>query len=391
MIIEYLGKRLDAGFCVIEARFVWEDSDREPERICFAVPQAHARKVADRVDPFLVCALPPALWSGERRLATEHPTCGVLLENLRDFAYFQQLYFGDTRPALEIEALVAPDIAGGDRVAASLFSGGADSTFSLLKNHEIHRDGDPARVKVALWHARDPGFDVQATDVIDRLSRKAERHRDLTDAMGVDLILVFSNSHKLWLGRNDFFWAEKWHGAGFAAAGHALADGVDRLLIPSSELDLRKLRWGSNPLGDGYLASTRLRIHHDGARFSREDKLRYLASHPDAMRGLKVCFNTSADWLNCGRCEKCLRTRLALHCLGVPREMTPFPNEPIDPALFDQRGTHDENLLPFYRRVLTQLADDRDAGLKTAVQGFFERSVIMVERGEMLWPVYWEN
>jgi hypothetical protein len=58
-------------------------------------------------------------------------------------------------------------------------------------------------------------------------------------------------------------------------------------------------------------------ILHDGSRFSRLEKVRELASWPTAINSLRVCPGNAGDRPNCGRCEKCLRTRLELLAVGV--------------------------------------------------------------------------
>ena len=65
-------------------------------------------------------------------------------------------------------------------------------------------------------------------------------------------------------------------------------------------------------------------IHH-GA-IERRDKLRRIADEPDCLAMLRVC-NASPEY-NCGTCEKCLRTMLALQLMGkssptLPGTVTP--------------------------------------------------------------------
>jgi hypothetical protein len=119
---------------------------------------------------------------------------------------------------------------------------------------------------------------------------------------------------------------------------------------------------GSHPAVDGSFSSQRLAIIHDGARFSRVGKVRALAAWPTALAALRVCPEGPADRLNCGRCEKCLRTRLELLAVGVEAtdalgpSLTPLelwreaaPSPIVETALYHQelltalreRGHHD--------------------------------------------------
>jgi hypothetical protein len=78
--------------------------------------------------------------------------------------------------------------------------------------------------------------------------------------------------------------------------------------------------WGSHPLLDCNFSSHELRVRHDGLRLSRLEKTRLLAGWDVALHHMRVCNKSDAykaDQLNCGKCEKCLRTMLALICLGA--------------------------------------------------------------------------
>ena len=61
---------------------------------------------------------------------------------------------------------------------------------------------------------------------------------------------------------------------------------------------------------------------HDGARHARFQKVRELASWPTALAALRVCPGNPGNELNCGVCEKCLRTRLELLAAGVEETAT---------------------------------------------------------------------
>ena len=102
------------------------------------------------------------------------------------------------------------------------------------------------------------------------------------------------------------------------------------VLVGSSHSYLHLLPWGSHPLTDRLLSSRGFEVHHDMV-FTRVEKLKALSAWPEALEGLKVCwegqyrFDTSPD-LNCCVCDKCVRTMLAFRALGqeIPSS---FPGE----------------------------------------------------------------
>jgi hypothetical protein len=100
--------------------------------------------------------------------------------------------------------------------------------------------------------------------------------------------------------------------------------------------------WGSHPALDVNFSSQRLTIVHDGARFSRLDKVRELAAWPTALANLRVCTENPATGLNCGECEKCIRTRLELLAAGI--EATPALGDSAVPVELLERAITIDNL-----------------------------------------------
>lgn len=64
----------------------------------------------------------------------------------------------------------------------------------------------------------------------------------------------------------------------------------------------------------GALSTDHLRIYSEGGNLSRLEKTRKVVTYPPSYKYLNVCVSTEK---NCGRCEKCTRTLLALDVLGA--------------------------------------------------------------------------
>ena len=88
------------------------------------------------------------------------------------------------------------------------------------------------------------------------------------------------------------------------------------------------LPYGSHPLTDPRWSSHRLRIEHDTMRHSRLQKTAAVAQWDLGLKALRVCISRKSEDLNCGRCEKCLRTMLMLLCLGK-LAAAPFPKQDL--------------------------------------------------------------
>jgi hypothetical protein len=71
-----------------------------------------------------------------------------------------------------------------------------------------------------------------------------------------------------------------------------------------------------------------MRIVHDGAGYSRTEKVALLATNDAAAKVLKVCWEGKDASRNCGACEKCIRTQANFLAVGVPH--APCFDKPFD-------------------------------------------------------------
>jgi hypothetical protein len=79
---------------------------------------------------------------------------------------------------------------------------------------------------------------------------------------------------------------------------------------------------------------------------------------------LRVCWENNSPELNCGFCEKCVRTRLQLLAAGVNDGLDSFPNDrPLIPAL--QRIVVDPAEVGQWRQIVPLIADRK---LRRAVE-----------------------
>lgn len=133
-------------------------------------------------------------------------------------------------------------------------------------------------------------------------------------------------------------WSTLHHGAALAAVAHAALAGPAQVFVAST-FDVAHLTpWGSHPLLDPHFSSQRLSFVHEGTRFSRLAKVREIARAPHGLECLRVCPANAPGRLNCGECEKCIRTRLELLAAGVD-ESPAFGVNAMPPAVLADRLT----------------------------------------------------
>jgi hypothetical protein len=199
----------------------------------------------------------------------------------------------------------------------SAFSGGVDSTFTVLR-HTSHEPTSRGLSAVMLVH----GFDIDL-DNHGAMQDWIARARPLLDERRLPIHIVRTNSKALALqGWEDSF------GAQLAACLHALSARFRFGLIASTKAyGELAIPWGSSPVTDHLLSGSALEVVHDGAGFTRTEKIAAIAGDALAVSGLRVCWEGDrslprearrrGQGRNCGVCEKCIRTRLCFLAVGV--------------------------------------------------------------------------
>ncbi len=268
-------------------------------------------------DAFLAACFPLAAVHGEARLRIEGRSCPMLVEGLRTVHAWWSSWGGMPTSAPEIETMRsgARPGAGGERRGACFLSGGVDGLHMLMRNHRLYDPDDPAYIRKALFIH---GFDIgkRACNPEDGHYRMAlGRLRSLAVEAGIRIIPCRTNLRHL--PTLPGFWTHRQNGSALAAVGHAAIRGPAYLFIGSTYHLAELVPLGSHPAVDVQFSSQRISFVHEGARFSRVDKVRELAAWPIALAALRVCPANLGGAANCGTCEKCLETRLELLAAGI--------------------------------------------------------------------------
>ncbi len=257
-----------------------------------------------------------------RPLVLEPSVCPVWRKNVERGVGLLEAwgYAADAPATLErLQVRSAPttipgDLREGTTASAVCFSGGVDSFHALLQ----HREHLLALVYVH-------GFDIPLGDRA-RIALWAPHLRAVAAELGVKAIVLRTNlrEHRS-LRRLDWVML---HGAALAAVGHTLAGTVNELLVAASFSVHNMEPWGSHPELDPCWTSARMRLRHTGEALWRREKLEAIAHEPLVQQHLKVCWANLSSDLNCGRCEKCIRTQLTLALQGnLELYAACFPNE----------------------------------------------------------------
>jgi len=231
-------------------------------------------------------------------LGSVSPLLASNLETIRDI---YAAWIPGHRVPLNFE-LSSDEVASAKGVSL-FFSGGVDSFYSLIR----HRDEID---NLVLVH----GFDIPLENT-EAFALAETQAREVASLFSKRLIVVRTNLH-FEQPSVPGGWG-MYCGAALAAVAHALASNHCKVYIASSYPYADLHPWGSHPLLDPLWSTEAVQIVHDGGE-TRMDKLRVIIQCPEAISRLRVCWQNTGNY-NCGVCEKCVRTMLALRVLGVDR------------------------------------------------------------------------
>lgn len=211
---------------------------------------------------------------------------------------------------------VAPSSASEGR-AIQLFTGGVDSTFTAIR-HALHDLGD-ASFPVSdclMVHGLDVRHDNYAA-----FERLKIRVGPMLEYLGLDAKFVWTDIR---VNENDLW--EQSHATKLSSVLHQFSTDFQFGLIASSEPYSNPIvGWGSAPSTDYLLSTSEMDIVHDGAGYTRTEKVRRITEHPVLTAKLKVCWEGENQSVNCGKCEKCIRTQLNFLANGLENPAC-FPN-----------------------------------------------------------------
>jgi hypothetical protein len=203
------------------------------------------------------------------------------------------------------------------------FSGGVDANFTLLNNNHIRKGKGGYHIEAAVFVQ---GFDI-ATQNDDAFHALVDRYRPFLNERGVELHAVKTNSKELAI--QD--WSDS-HTAELAAILHQFDGQFSRALAGSAEpYDHLLFPLGSNPITDHLVSGDLMAFIHDGAGYSRTEKIEALSKHRAFLENLRVCWEGIDNTKNCGSCEKCIRTRLNFSAAGC--DAPPCFDKPFTPDL----------------------------------------------------------
>lgn len=330
MKITELRKEGDSGQRAV-ARVVWEDCDRPPIELYYETEPEFGSDLAASPEACLLAGALPAVRGGEQRVLVEGSLCPRLRDGILIALDRLSHWYGRPPASLEIEATdgFRPLCPRAPARAGLFLTGGVDSSHLLDTNRRRFPDEHPSRFRdgLAVFGLVAPGQE-RTLRALDHAGRTRRALAGPADEAGVKVVPVYTNL--LQLAPDIRFLGGEFLSAALASTAHAFARRISSVSIAAG-WNIELLRpCGSHPLLDPGYSSSALSVRHEEVRIGRLQKLSNLMGWQTAVRGLIVCGNhPAAPDLNCGRCEKCLRTMTEILSLEGSLGGAPFPVQDV--------------------------------------------------------------
>ena len=359
MRVERIRKEETRGRCRLTADVSWEDRDCASRLALIETTSEFAHDMEPSADAFLLAFAPIAQWQGESRIYVEGSVCCRLRDGLAAATQLFSTWNSQCGP-LRIEpsrGFKATTPRTGRRTGAFL-SGGIDALSLLRRNRLNYPIDHPGSISDCVMLDGVNPYDHDDTQ------QRPERHaafqsylvqvRELAGQERFTLVPLYTNIRTFYPHPS---WGKIGFGAGIASTALCLGSRIDRVELASAGLGVRHHPEGSHPSLDHHYSTEAVHVHHADVAISRLEKLRIVADWPEGLAVLRPCFGSVLrdDGLNCGECEKCIRTMVGLLALGKLGQAGTFAADDVTAAMLEPVWIDGENTLPFYTECIEPL------------------------------------
>jgi hypothetical protein len=364
MRIEDLRSKTSGDRARVAATVVWEDCDRDPQEVFYETSREFAADLSCDPHAFLVGAVLPAIACGEKRLAIDAAICPELRTGVPTAISWLRKW-GLVERSISIEARAEARYPHEHQPRAGLFiSGGVDSLALIRANRLDFPTDHPRAFRDGLFvHGFDIGGLAAGEAEMASYDLALRAVAAVAQDAGIVLIPVFTNVRHLYDAVP--FWIYQFHGAAMAAVAHAFSNRLTHVSIASAYKIAELKQKTTHPLLEPNFGSTDLRFEVGAILYSRLERVGLLTEWQVALDNLRVCTFNPPGRLNCGACEKCVRTMLQLLVLDSLEKTMAFGAQDVRPEMLEvvqltekyQDGWYAELIAPLTARGRRDLVE----------------------------------
>lgn len=282
----------------------------------FKFPLSVQEDLTDLADPFIYAMAFPMMRIGGDFIINSMASRSVI-DNITMFCRIWNCWFPGIYKPVNIIAYECPDnYRPENKKLITAFSGGLDAAYTAYKykkhlDSRFHYDLDKS---VMIYGADIP---LNQKEQFDNAFESAKR---MTDDIGIELVPVETNYRDYQHNWEHEFFCIVTGILNFFSKTYANAAACDSSAV------IFHVPWGANPVTDKYLSNNTMRFIPDGYEHTRTQRAWFLKDWTVCIENLRVCWRNADKSKNCGKCEKCVRTKLNFLSVGQ-NHMSCMPND----------------------------------------------------------------
>jgi len=320
----------DGDDVVVSARVEVDSARTElPSELWFAFPSSYREHLTDHLNGFAVALLPLAMTLGED-LRMEGVLSPRLLRGMEEYQRIQCAWRPTPFKAVGIEPdqLQPAGLGPLETGVACSFSGGVDSSYTVWRHLPENEPNRRYRISHCLMiNGFDADSDVENAGHFSRIQKSIE---PMLEDLGLHLVVCRTN----YMSFSDPNILKQSFGAMVTAPALVLGRLFSCFFVPASYRFDEFCRDGSHLMIDHLLSTESMETVHDSSHLIRPEKTATISNWSATHATLRVCFNATGyredtkSIVNCGRCEKCIRTMKTLEMSGSLEKYTTFSRTP---------------------------------------------------------------
>ncbi len=286
----------------------------------FKVPSEYKDWLTDRADPLIYALIFPMMRKGGIFKIEGAKASKSVIDNLTVFSRIWNKWRPEVYKNIKILAEeISDDYRPNDNETIMSFSGGLDASYSLYK----YKTGRDDRFKYNITHAvMFLGADIPLNE-LQQYDIAFNSAKIMTEDVGVTLIPIKTNVREF-----EHDWSFEFMPA--MVGGMCLfSKKFSKCIIANGDSALRYNKIaGSHIAVDPWLSNDTMKVISDGIEHDRTQRAEFVKDWDACLENLRVCWRNEDKSKNCGKCEKCIRTKLnflvngCAHLPSMPSDLT---------------------------------------------------------------------